>query len=62
MEATPAFGGRSGEGQSILIPVHGSDESVRVKVSELPKDANDIVDILKAELAPLDVWLQFAVK
>jgi hypothetical protein len=48
--------------EAILIPVHGSDESVRVNVSELPKDANDIVDILKAELAPLDVWLKFAVR
>lgn len=47
--------------EAILIPVHGSDECVRVNVSELPKDANDIVDILKAELAPLDVWLKFAV-
>jgi len=49
------------EEESILIPVHGSDEFVSVSISGLPKDANDIVDILKAELAPLDVWLKFAV-
>jgi hypothetical protein len=55
-------GGAQDTEEAILIPVHGSDESVRVNVSELPKDANDIVDILKAELAPLDVWLKFAVR
>lgn len=47
---------------SILIPVQGSEEVVEVQVSELPDDANDIVDILQAEMAPLDLWLKFAVE
>ncbi len=50
------------EEDAIMIPVHSSDEFVRVNISELPKDANDIMDILKAELAPLHIWLRFAVQ
>lgn len=38
-----------------------SDEVVEVRVEELPEDAHDILDILMAELAPLDLWLRFAV-
>lgn len=47
---------------SILIPVQNSAEVVEVAVSALPDDANDIVDILQAEMAPLDLWLKFAVE
>ncbi len=46
---------------SLLIPVQGSEESVEVFIDELPEDAEDIVAILQAELAPLDIWLKFAV-
>ncbi|GLD91645.1 hypothetical protein PINS_up000178 [Pythium insidiosum] len=45
----------------LLIPVKNSDQAVEVFSDELPDDVNDIIDILRAELAPLDVWLQFAV-
>jgi RNA polymerase-associated protein CTR9 len=47
---------------SILIPVQGSDEVVEVHVDELPEDVNDVIDILQAEMAPLDLWLRFAVE
>ncbi|KAJ0403615.1 hypothetical protein ATCC90586_008768 [Pythium insidiosum] len=46
----------------LLIPVKNSDQAVEVFSDELPDDVNDIIDILRAELAPLDVWLQFAVE
>jgi len=47
--------------EMILIPIRNSDQVVEVKIAELPEDPTDIIDILKAELAPLDLWLQFAI-
>lgn len=46
---------------SVYIPVQNSEEEVRVSLDQLPRDANDILDILKAEQAPLDLWLIIAV-
>ncbi|KAL5995315.1 Protein CTR9 [Asimina triloba] len=37
-----------------------SEEEVRVSLDQLPRDASDILDILKAEQAPLDLWLVIA--
>ena len=48
--------------RALLIPVKNSEQAVEVFVDELPDDVNDIIDILRAEVAPLDVWLQFAVR
>ena len=45
----------------VYIPVQNSDEEVRVALDQLPRDATDILDILKAEQAPLDLWLIIAV-
>lgn len=45
----------------VYIPVQNSDEEVRVSLDQLPRDASDILDILKAEQAPLDLWLVIAV-
>lgn len=60
----PAFG--SGEGEAamacVYIPVQNSEEEVRVQLDQLPRDASDILDILKAEQAPLDLWLIIAVR
>jgi hypothetical protein len=52
-----------GEGgmKALLIPIRNSEESVEVRLEELPEDPSDILDILKAEVAPLEVWLKFAV-
>ena len=47
---------------SILIPVQGSAEVVEVLVDDLPQEALDVIDILQAEMAPLDLWLRFAVE
>lgn len=46
----------------MYIPVQNSSEEVRVALNELPRDATDILDILKAEQAPLNLWLTFAVR
>lgn len=45
----------------VYIPVQNSEEEVRVALDQLPRDASDILDILKAEQAPLDLWLIIAV-
>ncbi|KFK39891.1 rna polymerase-associated protein ctr9 [Arabis alpina] len=45
---------------SVYIPVQNSEEEVRVVLDQLPRDASDILDILKAEQAPLDLWLVIA--
>ncbi|KAL4576676.1 hypothetical protein LXL04_012774 [Taraxacum kok-saghyz] len=45
----------------VYIPVQNSEEEVRVALDQLPRDATDILDILKAEQAPLDLWLIIAV-
>lgn len=47
---------------SVYIPVQNSEEEVRVALDQLPRDASDILDILKAEQAPLDLWLIIAVR
>ncbi|GAV72784.1 TPR_1 domain-containing protein/TPR_11 domain-containing protein/TPR_12 domain-containing protein [Cephalotus follicularis] len=44
----------------VYIPVQNSEEEVRVALEQLPRDASDILDILKAEQAPLDLWLIIA--
>lgn len=44
----------------VYIPVQNSEEEVRVVLDQLPRDASDILDILKAEQAPLDIWLIIA--
>lgn len=46
----------------VYIPVQNSEEEVRVSLDQLPRDATDILDILKAEQAPLDLWLVIAVR
>ncbi|CAN0839355.1 Protein CTR9 homolog [Linum grandiflorum] len=45
---------------SVYIPVQNSEEEVRVVLDQLPRDASDIIDILKAEQAPLNLWLIIA--
>ncbi|MQM09698.1 hypothetical protein Taro_042575 [Colocasia esculenta] len=44
----------------VHIPVQNSEEEVEVALDQLPRDASDILDILKAEQAPLDIWLIIA--
>lgn len=47
---------------SINIPVRDSEEVVEVKIDALPEEAGDITDILRAEIAPLNIWIQFAIE
>ena len=49
-------------GGVINIPVRDSDEFVEVNADELPDDPDEILDILKGEMAPLDLWLRVAVE
>uniref|UniRef100_A0A0D6R6J2 Uncharacterized protein n=1 Tax=Araucaria cunninghamii TaxID=56994 RepID=A0A0D6R6J2_ARACU len=44
----------------VYIPVPNLEEEVRVSLDQLPRDATDILDILKAEQAPLNLWLIIA--
>eukprot|EP00897_Mesotaenium_endlicherianum_P006901 jgi/Mesen1/6239/ME000321S05305 len=44
---------------AIYVPVRDSEEEVKVDLNNLP-DHNDVLDLLKAEQAPLDLWLAFA--
>lgn len=44
----------------ISIPVQDSDELVVVSTSELPAEPEDLLELLKGELAPLNLWLDFA--
>ena len=44
----------------IAIPVQGTDEEVLVSTSELPAEPEDLLELLKGEIAPLSIWLDFA--
>mmetsp|Transcript_26239 Transcript_26239/g.104974 ORF Transcript_26239/g.104974 Transcript_26239/m.104974 type:complete len:208 (-) Transcript_26239:3202-3825(-) len=46
---------------SIIVPVRGRDDVIEVFDHELPMDPADVVEMLRAELAPLDIWCDFAV-
>lgn len=46
---------------SIIIPVRGSASAVEVFNDELPDSPADVIDLLRAELAPLHTWCEFAV-
>lgn len=54
MAANGGFTGR------LLIPVYNSDELVEVPLDNLPEVVDDVIDILKAEGAPLALWLDFS--
>ena len=47
---------------SILqIPIRSISDSVEIYSDELPEDVNDLLDVLKAEFAPLGIWRSAAV-
>ena len=47
---------------SILVQISGTDQYVEVFIDELPDDVQDVLDLLRAELAPLEAWHAFAVE
>lgn len=53
--------GEPGEVIGVRIQVRQSNEYVEIFTNDLPDDVQELVDILKAELAPLRQWLQLAV-
>ena len=44
----------------ILIPVVATDEVVSIDVTDLPDDADEMLEVLTAELAPLSLWIEVA--
>jgi len=49
------------EEATTYIPIRGTRDAVAVKNSELPTDPEDILDVLRAETAPLSCWIRFAI-
>ena len=47
---------------SIMVQISGTNQYVQVFIDELPDDVQDVLDLLRAELAPLEVWHAFAVE
>lgn len=47
---------------SIVVHIQNTDQLVEVFIDELPEDVRDLLDLLRAEVAPLDIWHQFAVE
>lgn len=45
---------------SIVMSVRGRSEFIEVFHNELPEDPSDIIEMLRAELAPLESWCEFA--
>ena len=51
---------RKMDAHSLYIPVASTDEVVAVPLDDLPEDPEDLLDVLKAEEAPLSLWIDFA--
>ncbi|KAN0031578.1 hypothetical protein ACTFIV_005443 [Dictyostelium citrinum] len=48
------------QSQFIYIPIRGfNDQALKIDISSLP-DSKELIEVLKAELAPLDLWLKLA--
>lgn len=45
---------------TIFIPVAKTDEFVSVAVADLPDDADEMLEVLTAESAPLSLWIEVA--
>lgn len=46
---------------SLFVPIYGTGDGVRLPLDQLPDDVIAVVDVLRAEAAPLGLWLQLAV-
>ena len=44
----------------IFIPCAGANLCVNVPVAQLSKEPDEVLEVLKAEAAPLTLWLDFA--
>ena len=45
----------------ITVPTRQSGQAVHVPVDDLPDEADEILDLLRGEIAPLATWLRFAI-
>jgi hypothetical protein len=52
---------RMADAGSIFIPVRGKHDVVEVQCGTLPQ-VDDVLRVLMAEIAPLNVWLRFSVE
>lgn len=48
------------QGSTIFIPVLETDDVVSVSVADLPDDADELLEVLTAESAPLALWIEVA--
>ncbi|DBA73696.1 TPA: hypothetical protein ACH3X2_009676 [Trebouxia sp. C0005] len=48
------------QGQTIYIPVVSTDDVVSVDVTDLPVDADEMIELLVNESAPLSLWIEVA--
>jgi len=48
------------QGQTIYIPVVSTDDVVSVDVTDLPVDADEMIELLVSESAPLSLWIEVA--
>mmetsp|Transcript_17683 Transcript_17683/g.55359 ORF Transcript_17683/g.55359 Transcript_17683/m.55359 type:complete len:217 (+) Transcript_17683:81-731(+) len=46
--------------RSIIVPVRGRSDVIEIFLHELPFDPSDVVEMLRSELAPLEIWCEFA--
>ena len=46
--------------QRVIVPVQNGAEVVEIHFSDLPSHYEDIIELFKAELAPLPLWLDVA--
>lgn len=46
--------------QCITVAVRGRSEVIQIFYHELPEDPSDVIEVLRAELAPLETWCEFA--
>ncbi|EGG16854.1 RNA polymerase II complex component [Cavenderia fasciculata] len=51
----------SSSSPNIYIPIRGSERYVSVSSDNLPS-VKDVIEILRGEVAPLDIWLQIAIE
>ena len=57
---TEANGDHAAEENSLVVPIPGSDEAVEISLSGLPQDSEEVLDVLRAENAPLKLWRDVA--
>ena len=55
-------GERMSSSSVIEIPLKGKNEVLELDLNDLPAEAQDIINILREEEVPLELWLRFALE